>query len=235
MNLSWLYLVGLVGCECALVVLFLRWYACLAAGRGQHFSKDALSRLMKQTILLCLAALPFCLCLCLFIWFRLPAQNAFGLVPLALSPFFLIVVFGIAGWFFVIFVPRWPTFRYVFFLPTDEEELRLYGVREGILAAASVYPEEAFLDDEELDTFVRSGGVVLKTERFPASRFRWYRLTNDFAQYCDLLVDGYRRGYRRFFAECQAGDHSQVDREHLRSEGAQDVLSVHARRYLQGV
>ena len=65
--------------------------------------------------------------------------------------------------------------------------------------------------------------------------FRWYRLTNDFARYCDLLVEEYRRGYWRFFAECQAGDHSKADRDRLRSEGAQEVLSVYARRYLQGV
>lgn len=235
MESSWVFLIGLVGCECALMVLFLRWFACLAAGRTLNFSKDALSQLMVQTILLCLVALPFCLCLFLLIWFRLPSRNAFGLMPLVLSPFFLLAVFGAAGRFLLIFVPRWPAFRYMFFLPADEDNLRLYGVREGILAAASAYPEEAFQDDEELDTFVRSSGVVLKTERFPASRFRWYRLTNDFTRYCDLLVEGYRRGYRRFFAECQAGDHSQTDREQLCSEGAQDLLNVYARRYLQRV
>jgi hypothetical protein len=221
---------GLVGCEGILGILFFRWYVCLAAARKATFSSRELRRLLQQTSLLCLAAALLCLCL-----FLPEPESELSLGPLAISPLFFVAVIGAICQFLLIFVPRWPRFRCMFFLPGDEDEVRFFGACEGILAAASAYPKEVFRNEDELDTFVRSGGVMLKRERFPLSRLRRYRLTNDFARYCDTLVEGYRQGYRQFFAECQTGDLCQADLERLRGKDAQHILSAYALRYLHSI
>lgn len=236
----WLFLVGLAAGEVAAVILFIRWFLSRRAARQQGFSSEMLSLLMWRTAQLSLIALPVCGFAILIISFWPTSSlslgsTAFFTTPLLFSLLLLLVVFLAIGDLVILLAHHWPIFRYVHFLPADADKIRAHGCCQGILAAASAYPEQAFDDDDELDAFVRGNAAVLRAQNFPHTRPWQYRLTNDFAQYCDLLSEGYRQGYRQFFAECQAGGErlAEIRERLLRPVAADDqLLTLYTTRYL---
>lgn len=237
----WLFLVGLAAGEIAAVVLFIRWFLCRRAAHRQGFSSDILSQLLWRTAYLGLGALPMCGFAILIITFW-PA-SAFSLrsvalftAPLLFSLLLLLVVFLTLGDIVFLLAQHWSAFRYVHVLPADADRVRVHGCREGILAAAAAYPEQAFADDDELDAFVRGNVALVRAQHFSHARPWQYRLTNDFARYCDLISEGYRQGYRQFFAECQAGGErvAAIRQRLLPSVAADDqLLTQYATRYLR--
>lgn len=232
----WLFLIGLAAGEVSAAVLFVRWLSSRWAVHQQGFSNESVSLLLQRTVQLGLVALPMCGFAILIIRFWPASSLALGsLALLLLNLLLLLMMFLALGDFLTLLAQRWPTFRYVHFLPADADKVRAHGCRQGILAAASAYPEQAFLDDDELDAFVRGNAALLKVQDFPRTRAWLYRLTNDFARYCDLLSDGYRTGYRQFFAECQAGGERLAEiRDRFRQPLAADdqLLSLYTTRYL---
>jgi hypothetical protein len=236
----WLFLVGLAAGEVAAVVFFIRWLLGWWAARQQGFSSEMLSLLIRRTVQLCLVVLPVCGFAILIIGFWPASSLSFVIAaPLLLSLLLILVVLFAVGELVTLLAQHWSTFRYVLFLPADADRVRVHGCRQGILAAASAYPEQAFADDDELDSFVRGNAALLKVQNFPRAHTRpWqYRLTNDFAEYCYLLSEGYRQGYRQFFTECQAGgEHLDAIRERLLQPLVADdhqLLTIYTTRYLQ--
>jgi hypothetical protein len=234
----WLFLAGLAAGEISAVVFFIRWLLGWWAARQRGFSSEMLSLVIRRTVQLGLAALPVCGFAILIIRFS-PASSLspVSTALLLLSLLLVLVVLFAVGELVTLLAQHWSTFRYVHFLPADAGRVRAHGCRQGILAAASAYPEQAFVDDDELDSFVRGNAALLKVQSFPHARPRiWqYRFTNDFAQYCDLLSEGYREGYRQFFAECQVGgERLAAIRERLLQPVAADdqLLSIYTTRYL---
>jgi hypothetical protein len=236
----WLFLFCLAAGEVLAVVLCIRWFLSQLEVRQQNFSSEALSLLVQRTILLCLIALPMCGFAIFLLRLRSTIvlssmSSALLLMLLFFCLLLLLVTFFAIGELMMLLARHWTGFRNVFFLPADASKVRTHGCRQGILAAASAYPDLAFDDDADLDAFVRANAALLKAQQFPHARLWQYRLTNDFAAYCDLLSEGYRQGYRQFFAECQAdSDRLAMVREHfLQPVSADDqLLSQYATRYL---
>ena len=232
----WLFLIGSTAGEVLVAALFVRWFLSRRAAYQQNFSSVTLSRLLWHTVQLSLAALPMCGFAILIIRFWSAGAYPLGIITLLLLSLLLLLMMLLAlGDLVILLAQHWVTFRFVHLLPADADKVRAHGCRQGILAAASAYPEQVFFDDDELDAFVRGNAALLKVQNFSHAKSWLFRFTNDFAQYCDLLSDGYRQGYRQFFAECQAGGERLAEiREHLLQPIAADdqLLTIYMTRYL---
>jgi hypothetical protein len=104
---------------------------------------------------------------------------------------------------------------YLFILPEHADQVSFNACKEGIIDAARSFPQSPFRDDEEMEGFLRANIVLSRMRRYPPRQGR-SQLSNDFAAYCRLTINGYRLGYHRFFQEClDAPDHLEAVRKEL--------------------
>ncbi|TMC24276.1 MAG: hypothetical protein E6J34_00780 [Chloroflexi bacterium] len=104
----------------------------------------------------------------------------------------VVVLWGVT--LFLRFKPKQPAYR--FHLPGDAEKVRIQGCEDGIWLAATGYPR--VLARDWLDIFTRAMEVSARASTFPQGKKAEVQLTNDFAVYCDLVVEGCEKGYYGF-------------------------------------
>jgi hypothetical protein len=116
---------------------------------------------------------------------------------------------------------------YLFILPEHADQVALNACKEGIIDAARSFPQSPFRNDEEMEGFLRANIVLSRMRRYPPRQSRQGRsqLSNDFAAYCRLTINGYRLGYHRFFQEClDAPDHLEAVRKELQDPSTRTWL-----------
>lgn len=243
----WWLLAALVVAEVPALVVCCRWFwqdePRLSHRAGGVLPRTTLLSLYRNLVRLLLTTLPAMALelLVLFLWKTFPAISwlvTLVLVPTIVGLLLIGAVLVATGQTLVCLARNWPRFRCIYLLPDDADQVRLHAARQGILAAATVYPQELYRDLAEIEAVVRGGQAALKARHFPKQRQFWrFRLTNDFAAYCDVFLAAYVQGYKRFFAECQeAIDHLEAIRARFRQDQAlaaeQQLLDTYAQRYL---
>jgi len=117
------------------------------------------------------------------------------------------------------FMPINPDYRY--FLPRDADLVRQLECQQGIILAARDFPES--IDQETLELMTRSVCIRLRQERYPKKKKYAVQLTNDFAIYTKLAIEGLSCGYTSFWKACQEDSNTlDVQRTTMKEKWPED-------------
>ncbi|MHB8596750.1 MAG: hypothetical protein ACYDER_08065 [Ktedonobacteraceae bacterium] len=95
--------------------------------------------------------------------------------------------------------PKLPGYR--FLLPRDANRVLYEECKTGIIIAANFYPVRESQD--QIEVLVRATTVMWRSRHFPKGKKQEEQLTNDFAVYTTLAIEGFSCGYYQFLDECQ--------------------------------
>ena len=122
-------------------------------------------------------------------------------------------------------LPAIPEYRY--FLPRDAELVRRLECQLGIALAARKYPDSVSLDQDSLELIALSTSILWRQEHYPKKKRHAIQLTNEFATYTKLSIEGFSCGYRSFCKAYQdAPDTLKAQRKAI-EEGWPDEASVY--------
>lgn len=108
--------------------------------------------------------------------------------------------------------PKLPSYRYL--LPGDANRVRYEECKTGIIIAVGFYPARE--NQEHIEGLVRGTTVMWRQQHYPKGKKQEEQLTNDFATYTMLAIEGFSCGYYHFLDECeQAEDHLEELRRQL--------------------
>jgi len=109
--------------------------------------------------------------------------------------------------------PKLPSYHYL--LPRDANRVRYEECQTGIIIAADLYPARE--NQDHIDALVRATTVMWRSRHFPKGKKQEEQLTNDFAVYTTLAIEGFSCGYYQFLDECQqAPGHLEELRQQLK-------------------